>query len=1214
MANPDDGIIGTSIEITGGATSADILQSRLDASGGTTTDLDAALAEQNSHEQDASAGVSPPTTGGRKRSADVAYREQQRNAAVEARALAAQELARARAARADLAVFRRDRAIERSTAPAAAEVDDVAPQPRVTPSYEQAAGITFQQPDYSNYDTSSVFTPRPDAEYRAEEDARQSAYWKRVNSSLGGNRKGSDADERSPMQAWRDRVADATSDVQDIFASSGRGWDVHNRSDAYRSALEEAFSSRGIAIPRIALDEPGSYKQLATQAKSIESSLRDEYAESGRFGQIGGKSYKGDYQDRLIEAGIVTHVDAEDVKPRGLRGLLSNEQARFALGFGVMQLGGEASQAYASTHSGQYVTPEQQIQANSSMYAGAGAIIGTVAGAAIPVVGPMLGGFAGGAIGGGVQSAVGAYEERTEATRHAAEELAASLGSATSKIKDFTANIEATGAPVKDFGQNLAAALGVGNAGANTVNGLGRLTNALGEYSVADTQMTAGYIGANPMLWRFGSKLAGGNYGSGDASSLGFDAAEEGDYGSLRTFQRDAQRLKLENDPRYQLAVKKTTDVFKFDDDGSLGSKIRGIVLGPIGELAWRGGKYVAGSRDAADIIKNQGEDPNAAIQNALADQMNTIREQRLSSEALAQVGVGRLSDIVERGGSLSAVSSATESYRSTLRTAESDVDQRIALLKKDLGSPAGKGRETELQRKIDQATAERQGYTSADIAAANNVFDMGVAIREGGFGVSSAEAQNALTASILGGSTYRDAAGLEAAATGTMRKRANYELSLAADMGNRLKPQERSQYRASGIALRTTADVQDNAYLYGGINQRLGESEIDIANARLSSAKAAFTDTPDELYHSRAGILSAEDDNISLIQNALKQHLGRDQKDALNRRLNAAQLQRLSDRRSFALDQVEGNRDIYGNRESGDLAEAEISRMTGGSARAIGNYAAAKAETINTLNVDMEASTNKNLTPIDRARYARDAISDRQRLMQETLGQTQYTAAPGMQTDEIHLRGALGRASYSFLESGNINQMRGNLFSLIGREQRDYEAQIKKAFGDNIPEYAKPAIAQQEEHFRDERARVGAEMDRSFFDKLPSLTIGGTSFERRYLPTYSQAAAATEKVSGTLSAYNFGFFKGGSFNAAAGEVGPLMTAGHTPGDLSPGNMSLQAISTLIASLPQAIKDALNGASISMTGASSAGGPNARIQTSTSRTRGMGGGMPGSGG
>ncbi len=645
------------------------------------------------------------------------------------------------------------------------------------------------------------------------------------------------AEPPRPFVAAQSRRKELEAGVQDRFTNEGRFGEVVSRSAEYKSALSDALSGEGLDTPLSEPKTPRAYEEAQSKSRAIEQDLQDEFTESGRMAQIGNEEYQKDFRNRREAAGIEKRQTPFDRLKEDKTGLA------FGLGFSAISVGSGVA-GLAEENSGQYVSPEQQSTALSgAILPGAGGILGTLVGSLVGgAPGGLAGQFIGGAAGEAGQAFVGASNEREQATREAAERLSAALGEATSQVSVFKAQIEATGAPVQQLSKALDSVGSVGVAGQNTIAGTGALVNAFGENSDRNFAAISRYT-SDPLLSGIGQKFAAGNGSVGDIQSLGFAAAERGDFNSLKTFQQAAEEASVKNNTNYQQAAGHLNDV---------SSSQFGLGKLQVGFAKFYRGidssfhNDITDALDAEDAEKKQagaGQETVTARQNQLAQVAQNLNIQDIvTGSQVAQAGSG-IGLARARGGGAAEIGHASGSLYTALAAARTNTQAEISLLTGELADPINEARRPQLTKEIAEAQAKLTGFDTQEAQQRRDVFTTGLDETSSAFGLQSLRAR-------LSGASSSSVSGITA-------RQVSFLSGAAADPQNPLSPTERDALQSQAAQLAYTQAQGVYADENGALSIRRAERGADTSRAQTFGS-------PLDVYSARVAGLQSDRDQIA--------------------------------------------------------------------------------------------------------------------------------------------------------------------------------------------------------------------------------------------------------------------------------------------------------------------------------------------------------------
>ncbi len=613
------------------------------------------------------------------------------------------------------------------------------------------------------------------------------------------------------------------------------------------------WARTGDAAPRKAAPRYGSFEEAQQARADIHEDARNLYTARDDFAKIGGDDFKRDVESAEVSAGLREAPEGHggNVFQRAGRNLREdwNEPSGYGklnYAFAAGALLQEGGQYFQRTNSGQYVTPEQRETAQAGMMTGAGALIGTAVGSMIaPGAGSWVGGMVGGGIGTVAQGIVGANESRAQETRQAAESLVNSLGEASGKVKEFSAQIEASGVSTQQFGEALASAGSVGTFGPGTTGGVLAMTGAFGEHAGEDWNAITRYT-ANPLLHDMGNRFSGGTATSDDITGLAYDAAETGDFGGLKTLQQASRDARVKDDPQFQADTKALSD-----RKGSWWYQTGHFLAGVAGHLGLptAGKDGIQAAQDDADARKAAvagGPDPHAQAENDLINQFATLRSQQIVADSgvkEATVGIGLAE---ARGGGSAEVGTASAGLYAANAAGRAATQSEIGLLQADQANPVNAGRKDELDARIADAQARLSGYDLADAQAQRRVFGLASDESAANFGETSTGQRAAIQAGYYGGKTFAEMQGSENSILSTERARAS-ELRREAASPLISGTAEGARRRSEATALETDTLRQKHDFQAAIYTQRLAGADKDIAAASETvGEKRAFGSSSD--------------------------------------------------------------------------------------------------------------------------------------------------------------------------------------------------------------------------------------------------------------------------------------------------------------------------------------------------------------------------------
>ena len=844
----------------------------------------------------------------------------------------------------------------------------------------------------------------------------------------------------------------------------------------------------------------------ANQAKAdILADAKNLYASSGRFTSIGSEAFNGEVQEALIAQGL-----AEPETPK--KGGGHQGQMGYALGGGILELAGGASRVYEEENRGKYLTPEQQGADAAGMLPGAGAVVGALAGMAIPGVGPMLGAMVGGGAGSLAEGVISAGSEREQATREAAERLAAALGTAAESVSSFKTQIEATGAPVQQLAQSLGVVGGVGTYGPGTVAGVGALTTAFQERAGEDFSAIARYS-SGPLLHDMGARVGGGLAGAGDIVSMGFDAAEQGDFSGLKTLQQAARDAAAKADPAYQNAARKFNSSSSLAQSDNWATKADLWVHDSL--PWWLGGGTdddVSRARDARVKMESRHKELGKPVeseidtQNALINQFAEMKGGEIVAEGRIGVASAGLSLAGLRGASASALAEDSKPLYAGVEAARTQTASEIRLLQSDLADPArSAGRVPELQSRIAVAETRMAGYDVTEAQQRRSV--MGAEFDESAsrYGLARAGEQDDLLSGLYGGGSFAQLRGDEDRILSTEGARASQIRREA--LNPLLNPAE----RAKKLAEATGIDSQERVERYQFAQNVYQEENatLDITRAQRAGAveRADFLGTPGDVYGATIAGLQSDRDQIAQnnseigrgnLTNDQVLRLRKQNTDLQNEITVAPERARIA-----AYDAEEG---ILGDTRAAD--RSQLSRnvsINGSPAYGPGVFADDRAEITHLRG----AEDGSPLGSVQRARFGRERAGAEAALLDDTTQSQLYRETSAERTEDNRVQGAYRRSQISPWMDGSPdgdpltrrNAELGNLQSRLTGAQR--------ALDGSTDPLAREQNSARVEDYKDQIAEI--EHDKMFAIErlLPEMIAGagGRGTLAGVLPTKGQAA-----------------------------------------------------------------------------------------------------------
>lgn len=640
-----------------------------------------------------------------------------------------------------------------------------------------------------------------------------------------------------PYQQVRSQISDITADLKDLYTVQRRPGEI-GKADFKRDLAGQMFDA-GLGPEPPEQFDPADitpYKTAQKRRAGVEAMVRDDYALRDEYDEIDKPGFQKDVKAELVLAGL------KEAPKRGLARLGENIKEDWAepsgygklnYGYALAQGGQEFSQYYTKTHAGQYLTPEQNQSAQSGMLGGAGALLGTAIGSMVaPGVGSWVGGMIGGGAGQAAAGVVGANEEKAQASRQIGEMFATSLGEAASKVKEFSAQIEATGAPLKQVQAVLGSVAGTAPLGAGAASGAGAMTNALGEYAEGNYASVTRQV-RSPAA--FGLALELGQNGRLSAEgyrSLGVKAAIEGDAEGLQQDDLAAQRSTLADNPRYQAAQKQLADAKSIT---RLGGNALTAMTGNFMPLIGQGLDALTGYRHSVGFEENNPGDPSAKARAELFKQFGLSREAQGLYESESAETSAQREGVAVRGGSAAQVAAQSIAVKASYALQASNLGTDADTLRQQIATNKDPALDTLLRSKLADDLARQSGAqnktSEIDQQDKANAFGESAAA----YGLVAAQSQGDLIRGIYGGQSFAQRQGAEQSILSVDASRA---AELRREAYNPLNsPAQRNQI----LSQATELDTQQAQQAYSFQQNAFGEEQ---AGYGLTQAKnqGAFT------------------------------------------------------------------------------------------------------------------------------------------------------------------------------------------------------------------------------------------------------------------------------------------------------------------------------------------------------------------------------------
>lgn len=623
----------------------------------------------------------------------------------------------------------------------------------------------------------------------------------------------------------------------------------------------------GIAPPPANPHALGAYEAAQAQKDEIEAHLKNEYAERGKFGAVGGEEYKDKLSEHLENAGFGSGEESEKgrVKSLGqfgrrLKSGLWEEEA--GLGFPALELAEGVSKRINKLDSGEYVAPEErQASLTEAVAPGVGGIFGAAAGTAFG--NPVLGSFLGAGAGEIVAATVGAKSEKDESTREAAEKLVAAMSLTEDAFHSLRSQIEQSGAPVKQIseGLNILESTGAIGSGSGVVAGQARLALGLGEQFAPVDTVIAQTLSADPALYQASAAFhTKGDMSSGDYRDVAKLELLQGNPGAYTAFQQASAAERDESDPETKKAInnQKGVEGSWFDETlhgiSSLKKSLRphlgpfGFILDPLG-LPLRDVDPVEDAQKQTEDARGKAGDK---AKEQAADDYKDSLERGAANLSLLSSGSAVNRQVGEyRYAALGSETPQQLARRlPALETAlgqEAAADQTMIeqdnkeLSKLPANSPARAAYQLEIS-KLEDDKIEKPNLFYRKFVKENYISQ----IQE-----TSAVSSLIETRATIEG---RSAADIQK----QVNKQATYLENMATSPKNPLDPTEITSLQEQAVKMRYAAKIETQA-------QNLSKQDERIEQADLGIVKAQINGGPEEVYKAR-------DQEVSDFQSKIKE------------------------------------------------------------------------------------------------------------------------------------------------------------------------------------------------------------------------------------------------------------------------------------------------------------------------------------------------------
>ena len=898
----------------------------------------------------------------------------------------------------------------------------------------------------------------------------------------------------------------------------------------------------------------------------------------------------------------------------------------FAIGFAATSLFSGVEKAIMPGISGESAVPWQaEEQAATSLLPMVGSIGATLAARKLGPGAEMAAQFVGQGAGQLLQDSIDQWTTgHIFAQTRAGEELGEGRGGAEA-VKEFTDALRNAATPAaKELAEFMTKVGSTGPVSPSAAAGFGILQTDQGTAFERNQTAVLGYLNSSPFLRaerdQYGVDPAGQTLkGISSQEYLGIaaTAALSGNYAAMQGALANAESVRgreIEN-PAYR---RDQDIVDKYERESGSG------ILNPdfwkhVGNL-----KSDQEYADAKERLKKEPRnlaDPNGAIFAQQEKQIQSWEGQSkdidadlISGQAAGASATARLGRQMIYGGDGNTIRAALPEMSSAVDQQERAIQSRIANNRAAAAmfAATNPAMARQFQASVDADTAQLEGMGAIIPSQERAAFQMDEDAATAGYGYSRAQDQYSLTTGLLSGGSYASLNGTESTSltnqyqrAGRLRELANggdpyanqaqrdryltqatqIEGAAATDLYDYQRNVERQDLDASGLLIGRTGAGINRAGAYGGAREIGGA--YDALDLQLAGRR-------DLLTNILAGTLTQDDRNRYQGQLDIVQ----------------AQLDLDPSKKAHAMwDSAWGVSEANISRGG---AQEQAARISGGSDAAnplvFGTIAGLRGEITDLT----RKSTNANFSDEERAQARAMAAGRQVDILAQEARLARYDQEPGDQGRQIAIEGALSRAGRSFLEQGDVTSLRSEALRMAREDVTTYDAQIRRVQSQLSPEEFRnlqPAIAQERNQLLGKVTDLSESMDADFFRNLPAMTIGGTSFMGRLLPSAAQAAASIEgRGYGGIAARNLGFFNHTTGLDIMGGDRALSAAGTSYAASHPGNLTADAIGKAVAFALQSVQ---MKSEVTIRNGSERQSATGKIQAVENRTQGMGQVLPG---
>jgi len=524
----------------------------------------------------------------------------------------------------------------------------------------------------------------------------------------------------------------------------------------------------------------------------------------------------------------------------------------------------------------------------------------------------------------------------------------------------------------------------------------------------------------------------------------------------------------------------------------------------------------------------------------------------QLSIAAASGAGAGEISHI-------SGLAAGQE------RQAAGAYTQRIGQLRDALAATSAPDQQRALTTTINQLEAESASHEASAATVMQSAFQNTVIQSNAVFESTRAGAQASITTQLLGGAKIGDI-NLDSL-FGSYRGQIG---ALDENAANPLANPELAA-RLRGEASQLSQQKAEQAYQYKelGYQQNLQSLSVPIAQAESSLGVTLQTGGPSEYAAAFDAVANSLKNSIAELT---KQTQDTSQSTAdltiEQRQLADSQRQLAVIGNTAAVTTINAIQSLTGSQASQYMASGQAALMTSGSGYEFQMDVSGGIAALNTRIADERQRLPGVIDPMARAAITSDIAKSELEIKGLYASETNYTpSVVGLGVSAITSAGELQRYSMGFAEPGSQQDALSRMLGVIRSESSEYdnnEARLKAQQGGTLTPEQLENEARTRQGFLTQEAGIEYQSTATYARQLPALTMGGTSFSSRLLPSPAQAAMMLENDGRADAAgRQFGFYSE-STGAHLTALAPGMSAaGMIASTAQPGNMTQAALSSV---------------------------------------------------